>query len=69
MRTVAKILEALGLAAVMIALIRGFNGDMWGELYFSLGGVIIFFGGLLLEKNISKRHHSRSESNEAKGQI
>jgi hypothetical protein len=58
MRTIAKILQAIGLAAVMIALIRGFNGDMWGELYFSVAGVIIFIGGRLLEKNILKRTSS-----------
>jgi hypothetical protein len=55
MRTIAKIVQALGLAAVMIALIRGFSGDMWGELYFAVAGVVIFIGGRVLEKKCEKQ--------------
>ncbi|HUN65356.1 MAG TPA: hypothetical protein VMW43_04595 [Bacteroidota bacterium] len=57
MQTTGKILEALGLAAVMLALIRGFAGDMWGELWFSAGGAAVFLAGRFLEKR-NKRSSS-----------
>ena len=51
----AKALEALGIAAVMIALIQGtYGGDMWGELYFFLGGIAIFFIGRRMEKRLGR---------------
>ncbi len=45
-----KILEALGIAAVTLALVMGFHGDEWGELYFFLGGIGIFIVGWGIEK-------------------
>lgn len=55
MRIAGKILEALGLAAVMIGLIQGIYGDMWGELDFFLGGIAVFVTGRLIEKRAGKR--------------
>jgi len=46
----AKFLEALGLAAVMIALVTGLYGDAWGELALFLGGIGTFIVGRQLEK-------------------
>ena len=51
MRIVAKSLEALGIACVMIGLVQGIMGTtMWMELYLSVAGIIVFIGGRSLEK-------------------
>ncbi len=55
MRTLAKALEAIGIAATMLALIQGLYGDMWGELYMFLGGIAVFFAGRIIEKRIGKK--------------
>ncbi len=53
---VAKGLEALGIACVMIGLVQGiFSETMWMELYLSLAGIGIFAIGRLIEKRIAKR--------------
>jgi hypothetical protein len=50
-RIVAKSLEALGIACVMIGLVQGIMGTtMWMELYLSIAGIIVFIGGRSLEK-------------------
>lgn len=51
---VSKVLEALGIAAVMIGLVQGLHGDMWGELYFFIGGIVAFYAGRFLEKRRPK---------------
>jgi hypothetical protein len=49
--TIGKGLEAVGIATVIIAIIQGIMAnDMWGELYFWLGGMAIFYVGRQLEK-------------------
>ena len=50
----AKGLEAVGIAAVMLGLVQGLYGDMWGELYLFIGGIIIFLVGRRLEKRWEK---------------
>ena len=45
-----KILEALGLGGTAIALFRGIEGDMWGELYLFISGVVFFLIGRQVEK-------------------
>lgn len=52
--SLAKLLEAIGIAAVMIGLVQGLYGDMWGELYLFLGGIAIFLVGRQLEKRAAK---------------
>ncbi len=47
---VAKFLEALALVAVFFGFIYGLLGDMWLDLYFFLGGIVIFLAGWSLEK-------------------
>ena len=49
-RLVAKLLEAVGIAATMLGLIQGLYGDMWGELYLFIGGIFVFFIGRQMEK-------------------
>ena len=50
-RVLGKSLEALGIACVMIGLAEGILGpNMWGELYLSVAGVIVFIAGRKLEK-------------------
>jgi len=47
----AKALEALGIACVMIGLVEGIMGStMWMELYLSIAGIIVFTAGRRLEK-------------------
>jgi len=46
----AKGLEALGIAALIIAFVVGIYGDEWGELYLFLGGIVVFLIGRQLEK-------------------
>ncbi len=55
MRLIAKILEAVGIAAVMIGFILGLHSDMWGELYFFLSGVAVFVFGRMIEKRQEKK--------------
>ena len=56
-RVAAKTLEAIGLAAVMVGLIQGvYGGDMWGELYLFLGGMLIFFVGRQLDKQWERKN-------------
>ncbi len=50
----AKLLEAIGIAAVMLGLVQGIYGDMWGELYLLIGGVAIFYVGRIMEKRSVK---------------
>jgi hypothetical protein len=45
-----KLLEAAGIAAVMLGLVQGIYGDMWGDLYMLIGGVAVFALGYVLEK-------------------
>lgn len=52
---VPKVLQAVGIAATMIALVQGIYGDMWGELYLFVGGIVVFYGGRVLEKRVLKR--------------
>lgn len=52
----AKAFEAVGIAAVMIGLIQGtYGGDMWGELYFFLGGILLFLIGRRMEKKLERQ--------------
>ena len=51
---VAKLLEAVGIACVMIGLIQGIYGDMWGELYLLVAGVIVFYIGRIMEKRAAR---------------
>jgi hypothetical protein len=56
---VAKGLEALGIAGMMIGLVEGiFSQTMWSELTLSIFGVVLFIAGRWLEKRTLKKHHS-----------
>ncbi|MBI5217085.1 MAG: hypothetical protein HY960_15120 [Ignavibacteriae bacterium] len=54
MYPVAKLLEAMGIASVMLGLVQGIYGDMWGELYLLIGGVVVFYAGRIIEKRSTK---------------
>ena len=56
---VAKFLEAIGIAAVMIGLVQGLYGDMWGELYLFIGGIVAFVVGRRIEKR-HEQHEAKS---------
>jgi hypothetical protein len=49
-KIVPKALQAAGIASLMVGLVQGFYGDMWGELYLFLGGMAIFYVGRRIEK-------------------
>ena len=51
MKYLPKLLEAIGIAALMIGLVQGIYGDMWGELYLFIGGIAVFIVGRQLEKH------------------
>jgi len=55
MRVVAKVLQAIGIAEVMIDLVTGLNGDMVKELYFAVAGIIVFVVGWVIQRRIEKR--------------
>ncbi|MBI4549020.1 MAG: hypothetical protein HY707_13640 [Ignavibacteriae bacterium] len=52
---IAKLLEAVGIGALMIGLVQGVYGDMWGELYLFIGGIVVFVFGREMEKRLAKR--------------
>jgi hypothetical protein len=57
MMVVAKGLEALGIACVMIGLVQGIVSDnMWIELYLSIAGIVVFVIGRIIEKRLIKQH-------------
>jgi hypothetical protein len=59
MKIVAKALEALGIACVMIGLVQGILSEtMWMELYLSIIGIVVFFVGWVIEKLIVRKRHS-----------
>ena len=55
--TIPKLLQAVGIACVMIGLIQGILGDMWGELYLLLAGIAVFAVGRFIEKRRLKKNH------------
>lgn len=61
---VAKFLEALAIVAVLFGLIYGFLGDMWTDLYFFLGGIVVFIAGWSMEKWEIRTRKGRNEKGE-----
>ena len=61
----AKMLEAIGIAAVMLGLVQGLYGDEWGELYFFLGGIAVFVVGRIIEKRVEKQQENKAKAQEA----
>lgn len=59
---VAKLLEALGIAALMIGLVSGIYGDQWGELYLFLGGILVFVIGRQIEKRWERQTVTTQQS-------
>jgi hypothetical protein len=55
MRLLAKVLQAIGIAEVMIGLVTGLNGDMMKEFYFAVAGIIVFVVGWFIQRRIEKR--------------
>ena len=49
-RILPKLLQAIGIAALMVGLVTGIYGDAWGELYLFLGGMFVFYIGRQMEK-------------------
>jgi hypothetical protein len=59
MMVLAKMLEAIGIAALAIGLVQGIYGNISFEYYTFFGGVLFFFAGRLLEKSILKRRAAK----------
>ena len=55
MKIVAKTIEAIGIASVMIGLLDGINGNAWLELYLLIIGLVVFFAGWGIEKSLKKK--------------
>ena len=55
MKIVAKTLEAIGIASLMVGLVDGMMGSMWLELYLLIIGLIVFFAGWGIEKSLKKK--------------
>lgn len=52
----AKGLEAIGIASVLIGLVQGIQAnDMWTELYLSVLGIVLFLLGRGIEKVLLRR--------------
>ena len=52
----AKGLEAIGIASVLIGLVQGIQAnDMWTELYLSVLGIVLFLLGRGIEKILLRR--------------
>jgi hypothetical protein len=59
----AKGLEALGIASVMIGLVQGMQSEsMWMELYLSIIGIILFLCGWGLERRAIRRRNTSDHS-------
>ena len=59
---IAKGLEALGIACVMIGLVQGIASEtMWAELYLTIAGIILFFAGWRMERWLVKMSSGRKE--------
>jgi hypothetical protein len=55
MRVLAKVLQAIGIAEVMIGLVTGLMGDMMKEMYFAVAGGVLFTVGWLIQRRTEKR--------------
>lgn len=62
MKYMPKVLEAIGIAALMVGLVQGVYGDEWGELYLFIGGIVIFIVGRQWEKRMEKSKQQSSSS-------
>ena len=60
MKIIAKTLEAIGIACLMIGLIDGIMGSAWSELYLLIIGLIVFFVGWGLEKYLKTKRTQRT---------
>lgn len=59
MTVLAKALEALGIACVMMGLVAGVQTDnMWTELYLSIIGIVLFLFGRWVEKFSGRKHRT-----------
>lgn len=59
---VAKFLQALAIVVVFFGFMYGLMGDMWTDLYFFLGGIVVFLVGWMLEKQEQSSRKKRSPS-------
>ena len=50
-----KLLEAVGFLAVAVGFMYGCAGDMYTDLYFFLGGIVVFVIGRTIERSQLKR--------------
>ncbi len=60
---VGKFLEALGFLTVAVGLMYGVVGNMWLDLFFFLGGILVFTIGRAIEKRELKRDRPATPPN------
>lgn len=58
----AKVLEALGMGSLAIAVVRGIYGDIRFEYYLFIGGVVLFLIGRQLEKRWERRNANNDKA-------
>ena len=67
MKAFAKILEAFGIACVMLGFVQGIQGEsMWIELYLSIIGIVVFLIGWGIEKILGRREAGLDSSRSPK---
>lgn len=62
MKIAAKILEALGIASIVLSLRDGLMGQEWNQLYFFLLGIAIFLPGWGIEKYLRRKEEKAKPS-------
>jgi hypothetical protein len=55
MRVFSRVLQAIGIAEVIIGLVTGLNGDMAREMYSAVAGIVVFAVGWLIQRRTEKR--------------
>ncbi len=61
-RIIGKLFQAVGIAALMVGFVQGVYGDMWGELYLFIGGIVAFVAGRQIEKRWERQHRINAPS-------
>ncbi len=52
---VAKLLQAGGIASLMIGLILGLTGDMAAQYYYFFAGIGIFLAGYVIQRKVEAK--------------
>jgi hypothetical protein len=59
MHFLAKLLQACGIALLMVGLILGLQGDMAAQYYYFFAGIGVFLIGYIIQKNSDTKNKHR----------